>query len=390
MNDSQQDLRTGPAGLLEGKRALVVDDDSQFLGFLKHLLQKNGVECLAVPNGLQGLEVLATEKVHFILSDINMPEMDGYEFLSAVRHQPQCEVLPFILLTGRPVYSGLLSGLRRGADSYLPKPFDEQTLLDTITNCLLRLQHQEEKANTKFNEQRVNVLKMLPHELRTPLNGILGVADLLEMGETNPEELQQYAEILRISGERMLRLTTNFLLCAELQMQAENPGSEGLLFDNEPLCDAQAMAAVLEKRAHTNDRPDDLRHQIARGRAAMPPQALSKVLDEILDNAFKFSKLGDPVTVTGEIAGKLYCWRVEDCGRSGASIDMLESRGLFIQFNRKTNEQQGAGMGLHLVEKICANFGGKLKFLPTPGGGLTVEILLPLARDSWQPATHPL
>jgi DNA-binding response OmpR family regulator len=389
MNDSQQDLRAGPAGLLEGKRALVVDDDSQFLGFLKHLLQKNGVECLAVPTGIQGLEVLATEKVHFILSDINMPEMDGYEFLSAVRHQRQFEVLPFILLTGRPVYSGLLSGLRRGADSYLPKPFDEQTLLDTITNCLLRQQHQEEKANTKFNEQRVNVLKMLPHELRTPLNGILGVADLLEMGETNPEELKQYAEILRISGERMLRLTTNFLLCAELQMQAENPGNAAPLFDNEPFCDAQAMAVVLEKRAHTNDRPGDIRHQIACGRAAMPPQALSKVLDEILDNAFKFSKLGDPVTVTGEVAGELYRWRVQDCGRSGASIDMLESRGLFIQFNRKTNEQQGAGMGLHLVEKICANSGGKLKFLPTPGGGITVEILLPLAMDSSQPATHP-
>jgi signal transduction histidine kinase len=209
------------------------------------------------------------------------------------------------------------------------------------------------------------------------------------MGETNSEELKEYAEILRISGERMLRLTTNFLLCAELQMQAENPGNAAPLFDNEPFCDARAMAVVLEKRAHTNDRPDDIRHQIACGRAAIPPQALSKVLDEVLDNAFKFSKLGDPVTVTGEVAGELYRWRVQDCGRSGASIDMLESRGLFIQFNRKTNEQQGAGMGLHLVEKICANSGGKLKFLPTPGGGITVEILLPLAMDSSQPATHP-
>ena len=382
MNDSQQSLSTAPKGPLEGKRALLVDDDIHFLGFLRLLLVKNGVECFEAYNGLQGLEVLKAEKVHFILSDIDMPEMDGYGFLSAVRSQPQFEVLPFILLTGRPAYSGLLSGLRHGADSYLPKPFDEQTILETVSNCLHRLQRQEDKASTKFNEQRVNVLKMLPHELRTPLNGILGVADLLEMGETNLEELQQYAEILRISGERMLRLTTNFLLCAELQMQAENPARTGALFDNEPFCDASEMTGVLQKRAFTNERPDDLRHKIASGRAALPPQALAKILDEILDNAFKFSKPGDPVTVTGKADGSLYCWRVEDCGRAGSPTDLQESRGLFIQFNRKTNEQQGAGMGLHLVEKLCANYGGTMRFSSTPGGGVTVEICLPLDVDS--------
>ena len=117
----------------------------------------------------------------------------------------------------------------------------------------------------------------------------------------------------------------------------------------------------------------------------MPQQALSKVLDEILDNAFKFSASGDRVTVTGEAANGFYRWRIEDHGRSGTSIDMLESRGLFIQFDRKTNEQQGAGMGLHVVEKLCLNHGGKLKFSPTPGGGITAEILLPIASSETGP-----
>ena len=389
MNDSQQSPSDEPKGLIEGKRALLVDDDVYFLAFLRLLLEKNGVTCVDAANGLLGLEVLTKEKVDFILSDIDMPEMDGYGFLAAVRSQPQFEVLPFILLTGRPAYSGLLSGLRHGADSYLPKPFDESTILETINNCLHRLQRQEDKANTKFNEQRVNVLKMLPHELRTPLNGILGVADLLEMGETNIEELQQYAEILRVSGERMLRLTTNFLLCAELQMQAENPGRARALFENDPPCDAQEMAPILEKRALTNERPADLHHKIAHGKSALPPQALAKILDEILDNAFKFSKLGDPVHVFGEADGEVYRWKIEDRGRISPPIEMLESRGLFIQFNRKNNEQQGAGMGLHLVEKLCANYDGKLKFLPTPGGGITVELCLPLAANPAKAASYP-
>lgn len=381
MNPTPQGAPAEPPSLLHGKRALLVDDDLHFLGFLHHLLQKHGVECLDAPDGLRGLQVLASEKVHFILSDINMPGMDGYEFLSAVRRQPRFEALPFILLTGKPAYSGLLSGLRHGADSYLPKPFDEPTILETINSCLLRLQRQEDKANTKFDEQRVNVLKMLPHELRTPLNGILGVADLLQMGESSPEELRQYAEILRESGERMLRLTTNFLLCAELQMQSENPDRAAPIFDDDPICDAQKMAEILENRALANGRQDDLHLQIAPGFPSIPSQALAKVLDEILDNALKFSNPGDPVAAIGEIVGDTYCWRVEDHGR-GSPGDMLESGGLFIQFDRQTNEQQGAGMGLHLVGKLCANYGGRLKCLPSPGGGTTVEITLPLAPPS--------
>jgi signal transduction histidine kinase len=377
MNSTPQGALTGPPNLFQGKRALIVDDEPLFLGFLRNLLQKNGVECLDAPDGLRGMQVLASENVHFILSDIDMPGMDGYEFLSSVRCQPQFEALPFILLTGKPAYSGLLSGLRHGADSYLPKPFDEQTLLDTINSCLLRLQRQEDKAHTKFDEQRVNVLKMLPHELRTPLNGILGVADLLEMGESSPEDLRQYAEVLRKSGERMLHLTTNFLLCAELQMQAENPSRATPIFDDDPICDAQEMAVILEKKALANGRPDDLRLEIAGGSTAIPSQALTKVLDEILDNALKFSKPGDPVAFIGKIVGNSYCWRVEDHGR-GSPGDILESGGLFIQFDRRTNEQQGAGMGLHLVRKLCANYGGMVKFLPTPGGGTTVELILPL------------
>ncbi len=386
MKPAPQDIPHEPLGLLQGKRALLVDDDIHFLGFLGHLLQKYGVECLKAPSGAEGLKILAKESVNFILSDINMPGMDGYGFLSAVRKQAQFMALPFILLTGRPAYSGLRSGLSMGADSYLPKPFDEETLVDTIANCLLRQQRLEDNASTHFKEQRVNVLKMLPHELRTPLNGILGVADLLEMGAASQEDLQEYTTILRTSGERMLRLTTNFLLCAELQMRAETPDLANCLFGGEPHCDTRGMEEILKTNALDHGRSADIHCQIASGRVSMPSEALSKILDEILDNAFKFSRPGEPVTVTGEVAGEFYCWQVEDCGRSGTNASMLESLGLFIQFERKANEQQGAGMGLYLAERLSANYGGKLLFFSTPGGGITVEIHLPLTKE--QPATQ--
>ena len=381
MISSPHSLSREPLDLLRGKRALLVDDDDSFREFLRHFLKKNGVECHESPGGTEGLKSLAEAPVDFILSDINMPGMDGFEFLSAVRKQPQFVALPFILLTGRPAYSGLRSGLSLGADSYLPKPFDEQTLLETITNCLLRQKRLEDRATTHFNEQRVNVLKMLPHELRTPLSGILGVADLLDMGSPSEEELQEYTSILRSSGERMLRLATNFLLCAELQMGEETPERTTSIFGGESPCEARGMVEILKKIALNCGRTADIHYKVASGRISLPADALEKILAEILDNALKFSRPGDHVTVTGEFAEEFYCWQIEDHGRSGTTASMLESMGLFIQFERKINEQQGAGMGLHLVERLIANFGGKLMFSSTSGGGITVEIHLPLAKE---------
>lgn len=366
------------ADTMLGKCALIVDDDPHFLLFLRTLLTRHGFHCLQASNGREGLAVLETESVHLILSDINMPEMDGYEFLSAVRQQPRLELLPFILLTGKPAYTGVQSGLSRGADGYLPKPFDEKTLMDAIANCFRRVERLEARADSKLNELRTNLLTMLPHELRTPLNGILGVADLLEMGLPSETELEDYAKILRESGERMLRLATNFLLCAELQLHKDDPEQTTLLFQSEHDCSSMEVSQVLEKRAASWDRGEDFLYSIQPGRLAIPQQALTKVLDELLDNAFKFSAKGDAVELTGEIDGALYCWKIKDQGKTGATIEHLEERDLFVQFNRKVQEQQGAGLGIYLAERLVKIHCGNIRFSTTGGGGITVLVFLPL------------
>ena len=362
----------------QDKIALLVDDDPHFLLFLRTLLTRHGFTCLQANNGLEGLTVLESEFVDLILSDINMPEMDGYEFLTAVRQQPKFELLPFILLTGKPAYSGVQSGLSRGADGYLPKPFDERTLIEAITNCFRRVERLEERADSKLNELRTNLLTMLPHELRTPLNGILGVADLLEMGAPSEEELEDYAKILRESGERMLRLATNFLLCAELQLHKDDPEQTTLLFQSASDCDSTEIGAILDKRAVTWNRGNDLSYRIDPSRVAIPAQAHAKMLDELLDNAFKFSTKGDPVEVFGKVDGSNYCWTMIDHGCGVARMEDLAERDLFVQFNRKVQEQQGAGLGIYLAERLVKIHHGSLGFAATPNGGLTVTVLLPL------------
>lgn len=364
---------------LLGKRALVVDDDPQFLKFLTSLLDHNGIFSIQATNGREALAALESNSVDFILSDVQMPEMDGYELLTTIRSNPRYQLLPFILLTGKPAYSGLQLGIRHGADGYLPKPFDEQTLLDTVRGCLTRVQTIAAQANSKLNELRTNLLTMLPHELHTPLNGIFGVADLLEMGDATPEELADCAQILRSSAERMLRLSTNFLLCAELQLQENHPEKTTLLFGSEPNSNTSSIPPILEKRASSWSRLQDLHHSIPPASLAIPSPALTKIVDELADNAFKFSSPGQKVEVLGSFQNQFLLLQFIDHGQSGTHANTLSSRGIFVQFNRNRLEQQGAGLGIYLAEKLLNLHNGALSFSDTPNGGITANALIPLA-----------
>ncbi|MCS7008599.1 MAG: hybrid sensor histidine kinase/response regulator [Chthoniobacterales bacterium] len=380
-NNQQNFPPTNDTSLL-GKRALVVDDDPQFLKFLVNLLDHNGIFSIAASNGHEALTALSSNPVDFILSDVQMPEMDGYEFLSAVRSNPRYQLLPFILLTGKPAYTGLQLGIRRGADGYLPKPFDEQTLLDTVRGCLARVQTIAAQANSKLNELRANLLTMLPHELHTPLNGIFGVADLLEMGDATPEELADCAQILRSSGERMLRLSTNFLLCAELQLQENHPEKTTLLFGSQPNSDTSSIPPILEKRATSWSRLSDLTHNIPYAQLAIPTPALIKIVDELTDNAFKFSAPGQKVEVIGSLQNNYFHLQFIDHGHTGTRAQTLSTRGIFVQFNRNKLEQQGAGLGIYLAEKLLNLYNVAISFSDTPNGGITANVLIPLSYPS--------
>ena len=372
---------------LEGRQALIVDDDPAFLAFLDTLLTRRGVITTQAVDGVQALEILQGKTFDFILSDVQMPRMNGFDLLVAVRGSESYDLTPFILLTGKPAFAGIQSGVSRGADGYLPKPFSEAALLNTILGCLGRVKRITEQASSELDQLRGNLLSMLPHELNTPLNGIFGVADLLEMGAANDAELADCAQILRISAERMLRLTTNFVLCAELRLHDSLPDQTSLLYEEESRSTTEEIEAAALNRARSYERQEDLQLKMARATLPISTPAILKIVDELLDNAFKFSHPGDAVILRGAIAEGRYTCSLEDHGRSGTTPAEFARRGLFVQFNRQFLEQQGTGLGLYLVERLLSLHAGTLEFLPTSGGGITVHFSLPLESSATE--VHP-
>ncbi|MFM9612274.1 HAMP domain-containing protein [Streptomyces niveiscabiei] len=132
--------RTGRAAeVLPGRRVLIVDDDIRNVFALTHVLGRVGMDVQYAENGREGIELLAAHpEIELILMDIMMPEMDGYETITAIRRSPRWTDLPIIALTAKAMPGDREKSIARGADDYVPKPVNIDELLAAMAGLLER------------------------------------------------------------------------------------------------------------------------------------------------------------------------------------------------------------------------------------------------------------
>ena len=113
-------------------RVLTVDDSRTILAMLRHTLVNAGFEVLQAEDGKQGLDVLKTEDVDVVITDINMPGMDGIEFIKHVRASGQHQSLPILILTTETSQEKRDQGKQAGGTGWIVKPFDPDKLISVI------------------------------------------------------------------------------------------------------------------------------------------------------------------------------------------------------------------------------------------------------------------
>ena len=113
-------------------RVLTVDDSRTILAMLHHTLSNAGFEVLQAEDGQKGLDVLSREQVDVVITDINMPIMDGIEFTRACRARPAGQNTPIIVLTTENGAEIKAEGRRAGASAWMVKPFEPNTLLGLV------------------------------------------------------------------------------------------------------------------------------------------------------------------------------------------------------------------------------------------------------------------
>lgn len=114
-------------------KVLIVDDQLTMREVTRLALQEMGVRhILDAENGKYAMQVATTQPLDLIISDFNMPEMDGLELLRAVRGHPAVRKLPFILVTGRGDNALVITAAKAGVNNYIVKPFTSGMLREKI------------------------------------------------------------------------------------------------------------------------------------------------------------------------------------------------------------------------------------------------------------------
>ncbi|MCX6050150.1 MAG: response regulator, partial [Chloroflexi bacterium] len=340
-------------------KILVIEDNSMIRKEVLTWLSLEEYEALGAANGREGVEIALQQIPDLILSDIMMPEKDGYHVLAELRIQPRTALIPFIFMTAKQEKADIRYGMQLGADDYITKPFGREELLSTIRTRLIRRDLFIQDSDKKGRELRHHLLHMLPHELRTPLVGILGIGELLSQNAESltHADIVDYAEIITDSGRQLYRLIQNHLLYAQLVIAATDPYTNSSTTGLVPVPVATIIQDTSEEIAQTYKRLDDLSLDLRPGVVRMTGDHLSKIVHELVDNAFKFSETPTPVRVSGERQMDKYVVVVSDQGR-GLTPENIAQIDAYIQFERQTYEQQGAGLGLTLARRLAEFYGG--------------------------------
>ncbi len=122
---------------------LVVDDSAMVRKLLTLTLRMHGYRTVTAGDGMEALERIAVEPVNLIITDLNMPAMDGYELVSTIRREGPNRMIPVIMLTTEGEEEDRRRGYESGVDIYLTKPAQPQDLLASVQTLLVRHKQKE-------------------------------------------------------------------------------------------------------------------------------------------------------------------------------------------------------------------------------------------------------
>lgn len=375
---------------------LVVDDEPNNFDVIESLLDSQDYVLHYVADGQRAIEQLEMFHPDLILLDVMMPNTDGIEVCHRIKNMPQWESVPIIMVTALSSKQDLSRCLEAGADDFISKPVNGLELRARVRS-MLRIKQQYDRIETLSNLQENtisflqnnldglcgNLASILPHELNTPLNGVVSIIDLLidEYPDMDTEEFREFLLLAQESAHRLEKLTKRFLKYAQLEMLTSNPKIAINRSDeiSTKISTKIFIKEPISRKAKQENRLDDLSFELINSeniKISLSDRDFLCIIDELTDNAFKFSQPATPVKVSSQLKDGAFHLFISDRGR-GMTEEQIAKIEAFTQFDRNHYEQQGIGLGLKIVQKIVGICGGEFSISSIGQQGMTVHIKLP-------------
>lgn len=373
---------------------LIVDDEPGVIEIISFFLENQGYQIITAEDGRQALDRVRKDKPDVVITDVNMPEIDGIEVCQRLKRSKSTRYLPVILVTAKGDTETRIRAKDAGADDFLDKPINELELSTRIRSLLRsKLLYEQVEASKKELEQRVSerttelrdayeqlqgmerfksdVISNVSHELRTPLQHIKSSVSLLTMGDLSEEQAETVRETVKTSVDSLVLLIDDMLSLGK-----------GVELRVEPmvLTDIVSEAIAQNHAAH----PDRSFSVVAELENDLPPvevdaRTLTRVLYHLLDNAVKFSdEEGNVLLIVRRVDDDRVRVMVQDKGIGISEEDRERVFEPFYQVDTSpTRRYPGAGVGLALVSLVLKEHGVKPHLESTEGEGTTFWFDLP-------------
>ena len=360
---------------------LVVEDNPDMRAFVERSLSRSYRVKSAI-DGLAGLEAVRKLRPDLVVSDVMMPQLDGFEMLEKIREDPSFADLPVIFLTARAGVESIVHGLNTGAVDYVTKPFQLAELEARIA-AQLRF-HAMERTLDERDSRLAAIGQMtstIAHDLRGPLTTVIGRIGLVRMIAEDLPDLQemdedlQTAEKAAVRASHMITEMVEFVRDGETILDREMRDLGAFLKEIRPdLQPALEPAGVDLVMSIDEEEPIEV---------FLDPHRMQRVIENLVHNsrdALVASKTEDEprrIWITLERGEGEALLRVAD---NGPGIPSTVADRLFQPF-ATAGKANGTGLGLAIVRNLVRAHGGSIE-VENKGkeGGAVFRITLPWMR----------
>jgi len=358
---------------------LIVDDDLAFRMLLRKILAEQGYTIIEAEDGQQALAMMIQSTPDLIISDIRMPQMDGFELFKRLSKNPQWSSIPFIYLTAYNDYESYRQSKELGVDDFIQKPVDMTLLLSVIKGRLHRAGQIKKALDTELDSIKKKLLHLFSHEFRTPLTHIKGVSDILTDDSVifDEDSLKKFYQILKEGTDRLQILMEEFLTVARIEASYAKREAQQFRapFDLSRVVDEVKLQFMEKARDKDVTLMKEMPAQDVRITGC--EAQIREILKRLMDNAVEYTPKGGVIKMCLSVLAKGVSVEIQDTGRGIESHELPHIFERFYQVGRNRIEQQGIGLGLYISRTFAEINGGTLTATSTPGFGSKFTLVLP-------------
>lgn len=364
---------------------VLADDDPVMRELASAKLLEAGYSVHTANDGREALNIVKNEQVSLVISDLDMPVLNGFALTEAIRSNKEISDVPVMVITASDQSDAVDRAFAAGATSFLAKPMNWALFNHAVKFVLrasddrraLQIARDQAEAGAKFKDSLMSVMS---HELRTPLNAIIGFGQIIaEQFEKQNDNLhKEYTEYIIDSGRRLLSSVSDMLLASDARS-----GPVAINEVDVSLAEIinEALSGV-EKTLQLADVKPDVRLGDQEIEATCDRVLVARAIRKLIDNAVKFSPKGVKVLIAAALtkSGDLAIV-IKDNGPGIKPDKLNDISAPFAQLDMTSRRsREGLGLGLPLVQAIAAAHQGTFRLDSTINEGTRAIITLPAAR----------